>query len=151
MNNEYWMNNEYRYESESCHIQIGNVIELVNPILESLKIFLQPGSILLDSLNKLIGLVSNTELGLAFGRYPRDIHFLIRKVVLLWDFVLETSVVIAALSLESDDVEDIVPEEMFLVDVLAEGLAFFLHHLSGHVADIAVVSLVVGQFLVLFP
>lgn len=64
-------------------------------------------------------------------------------------FVLEACVVIRALSLQGYDVENVVPEEVLFNGVFAEGLAFLLHHLSGHVAYVAVVRLVIRQLLIL--
>ena len=40
---------------------------------------------------------------------------------------------------------------MFLVGVLRELLTFLFHHLSGHVANVALVGLVVSKSFVLFP
>lgn len=73
--------------NQSSGILIGNGVKAGNGFIKSLEILIQGGVVFFHSFNQLIGLVSNTEFGLALRGYPGDVHFLIGQVVLLWDFV----------------------------------------------------------------
>ena len=95
------------------------------------------------------------KLGLAvkFWRFahwhPINHHFFFGFVVLSGDGVLHAWVVGGTLFIEEINEEHVVPQEVLAVDVVLEGDTLLLEGLSGNVANVAIVFLIVHQFVVL--